>query len=172
MKTSRSLLISCLVSLLLLSGFIRFINFSFLNLEQIEGDRDDKEPFKDIVCITPILDYPTFPGCEGISVHQDKVDCFHTGLLNCIKSHFRYPEEAIKKGLEGKVYVRFNINEEGDVVDSEVIRGHHEILNLNALELVNHLPKMKPAKQNNKPVFTRFTIPIKYKLPNIVLGIK
>lgn len=167
MKTNRSVIISSIVGLLLLGGFIQFINFSFLNLGKIETGRDEIDSFSDDIFITPILDYPTYPGCEGLKIHQDKVDCFRLGLSRFMELHFRYPKDAIKVGLEGKVYVRFKINKDGNVVDSEVIRGEHDILNLNALELVNRLPKMSPAIQNNKPVFTQFTIPINYNLPKV-----
>ncbi len=88
----------------------------------------------------------------------------HEGLKNFITNNLKYPEEAKKNGVTGKVYVRFAVNKEGMVEKSEIARGVSPSLDAEALRVINSLPKWTPGKQKGKPVAVYYTVPIKFAL--------
>lgn len=116
------------------------------------------------ICAFPSTRPPVFPGCEKVEGDKALLECFQLELHQFMAENKVYPQEAIDKKLEGKVYVQFRINTIGVVEEIKVVRGEYEILNQNALDLIKRLPKMKPARKGNEVVNEWFVIPIKYKL--------
>ena len=86
------------------------------------------------------------------------------GGLESIQREVRYPESARQAGIEGRVYVQFVVNEEGDVVYPRVTRGIGGGADEEALRAVS-LAKFRPAMQMGRPVNVHFTIPIIFRLP-------
>jgi TonB family protein len=83
---------------------------------------------------------------------------------NWVMSNIKYPEEAVKKGITGKIYVQFSVNTKGDVVDVKVLRGVELSLDKEALRVVMSSPKWTPAKDKGKNVKQQFVIPIAFAL--------
>ena len=74
-------------------------------------------------------------------------------LLKDIKSNAKYPEEALKKEISGKVYVSLVVNTSGKIVNLAIARGVDPILDKEALGAVNKLTKnWKPAQKDGKAV--------------------
>lgn len=94
---------------------------------------------------------PEFPG--GIK-----------GLQHYLAKNTKYPTQAIETDKQGKIYVRFVINEKGEVENAHVIRPVYPILDKEALRVVRSLPKWKPGKQGGKPVKVWFIVPIVFVL--------
>ncbi len=99
---------------------------------------------------------------EVMPVFQN--DTTYTALMQWVGANVTYPDEAKKKGIQGKVIVRFVIDELGMVTDPEVVRGVDPQLDKAALDVVSKLPQWSPGLQGGKPVKTYFTIPIAFKL--------
>ncbi len=85
-------------------------------------------------------------------------------LLTNINKKIKYPEMALATGIEGKVYVEFVVDKEGEITNVKIKRGVHEDLDAEALRAVKSLPKMVPGKQLDKPVNVRYTIPVHFKI--------
>lgn len=85
-------------------------------------------------------------------------------LFMWLARNMRYPEVAIKNNVQGRVFVRFVINEDGSVSDAEIVRGVSQELDAEALRVVGELPKFKPGTVKGKPIACRFTLPINFKL--------
>lgn len=85
------------------------------------------------------------------------------GGLNSIQSKIKYPEEAKRSGIEGKVFIQAFIDENGNVVKAKVIKGVGSGLDEVALEAVKQT-KFIPGKQEGKPVKVQVAIPIVFKL--------
>jgi periplasmic protein TonB len=79
------------------------------------------------------------------------------------KNH-KYPEEARKNKIEGKVVVRFIINEDGSCSDFEVVKGIGYGCDEAAVEAFKKMPKWKPGLVNGKPVKVRSQMAYNYKL--------
>jgi TonB family protein len=107
-----------------------------------------------------VEEVPIFPGCEDAA---DPRDCFREKIHKHISRHFRYPDEAQKQGIQGRVSVMFTIDEQGNIVNIRK-RGPHEILEAETVRIIEKLPQMQPGKSGGKAVRVPFSIPINYKL--------
>ena len=88
-------------------------------------------------------------------------------LKQYLKKHLEYPEEAKKKRIEGKVYVRFCVNTDGSLSKISVVRGVDPLLDHAALKIIKKMARTvtwKPGKQIGKPVKTWFTVPVEFSL--------
>jgi TonB family protein len=85
-------------------------------------------------------------------------------LMSYIARNLRYPVEAQKKGIQGKLFVRFIVTKSGKVEKAEVVRSVDPILDQEGLRVVNTLPDWIPGEQNGKKVSVYYTLPIAFKL--------
>ena len=85
-------------------------------------------------------------------------------MLKYIMENMKYPEQAMKKGIQGRVAVRFIVEKDGSISDVKPILSVHPLLNKEAVRVVESMPKWTPGKQNGKPVRVRFNLPVMFKL--------
>ncbi len=85
------------------------------------------------------------------------------GGLESIQEKIHYPEIAKRAGIEGRVFVKAYIDEKGNVVEIEILKGLGGGCNEVAAEAVKNT-KFKPGRQRGKPVKVQVTIPISFKL--------
>ncbi len=85
------------------------------------------------------------------------------GGIKAIQEKIVYPETAKKEGIEGRVYIKAFINENGDVVSAEVIKGIGAGCDQEAINAVKST-KFKPARQRGEAVKVQVSIPILFKL--------
>ena len=92
---------------------------------------------------------------------------FPGGEEACYKwlyDHIKYPAIAQEQGIQGRVFVRFVVNKDGSIVDVEIQRSPDPSLSKEAERVVKMMPRWKPARQGNKPVRSRFNLPIMFRL--------
>ena len=85
-------------------------------------------------------------------------------MLKYIMETIKYPEQAMKEGIQGRVAVRFIVEKDGSISDVKPILSVHPLLNKEAVRVVESMPKWTPGKQNGKPVRVRFNLPVMFKL--------
>ncbi|MCG6188974.1 TonB family protein [Maribellus maritimus] len=105
-------------------------------------------------------------GSEEVFYNVDERPQFAGGenaLRKYISHSIKYPETAIQKGIEGKVYITFIVTKNGEVMDPKVTKGIAPSLNEEALRVINNLPNWKPGKKNGKKVNTYHTVPVEFK---------
>jgi len=85
------------------------------------------------------------------------------GGLESLQRTIRYPEIARKAGIEGRVFVQFVVNEQGNVVNPIVTRGIGGGCDEAALEAVRKA-KFQPGKQRGRPVKVQYSLPITFRL--------
>lgn len=85
-------------------------------------------------------------------------------LYSYINKSVKYPMIAQENGIQGKVYVRFVVNEQGKVSNASVTRGPDPSLNSEALRVINSLPDFKPGKQRGRPVKVYYNSVIVFQL--------
>jgi TonB family protein len=76
----------------------------------------------------------------------------------------KYPEPALRAGLEGKVIVKMWVDKEGKVAQVVVLKSDAEIFNQPAIEAAKQFA-FTPASLNNKSVATWVSYPFRFKLP-------
>lgn len=112
---------------------------------------------------------PPTPGSDA----ADKGDFFVVveempeliGGLASIQRDIRYPEMARRAGIEGRVYVQFIVNENGDVEEPRIIRGIGGGADEEALRAVKEA-KFKPGVQRGQPVRVKYSLPVVFRLQN------
>lgn len=109
-----------------------------------------------------IQEIPLFPECKRGNEQKARL-CFQKKMQKHISRNFRYPEVAKKKGLQGKVYIIFVINKEGNIENIRV-RGPYKPLEDEAIRIIKLLPKLEPGLRNGKPVKVPYSIPITFRL--------
>jgi periplasmic protein TonB len=76
----------------------------------------------------------------------------------------KYPSQARRMGVEGRVFVQFVVNRDGTIVDVVAIKGIGAGCDEEAVRIVQSAPAWKPGKQRGKPVRQKMVIPIIFKL--------
>ena len=85
------------------------------------------------------------------------------GGIHGIESRLEYPPIAIHAGVQGRVFIRAYVNENGDVVNAEILKGIGAGCDEEALKAVLET-KFKPGKQRGRPVKTQISLPILFKI--------
>lgn len=98
--------------------------------------------------------HPSFPGGE-------------TEMYKFIQSKFYYPQSALKDSIQGRVITRFLVRKTGDVDSIKVIKGIHPECDKVAMDILKAMPKWNPGSQMGRNIDVWFTLPIKFKLPDV-----
>jgi len=85
-------------------------------------------------------------------------------LRKDIAEAIKYPEEAKKKNISGKVFVSFVVNKEGKVENAKIERGVDPLLDKEALRVTGLLKTWTPGAQMGIKVKVQFTLPINFAL--------
>ncbi len=80
--------------------------------------------------------------------------------------NLHYPEMARQKNKEGRVLVKFVVNEDGSISDVELMKGFNDECDKEAMRVVRNMPKWIPGKVDGKNVKVYFTLPLRFKLTN------
>jgi len=116
-----------------------------------------------------VEDPPRFPGCEHLELSKFyKENCAERKLNEYVYGNLRYPEEAIKKFIEGKVIVQFVIDKDGTIDDVKIVKDigggcGEEVVRV--IENMNKLSKRwKPGKQRGRNIRVKYTLPVRFNL--------
>ena len=71
-----------------------------------------------------------------------------------------YPTSMLNKEIEGKVYVTFVVDYEGNTTNIRIAKGLDETLDKVAVYVVSNFPKWKPGRQRGRPVNVSYTVPV------------
>jgi TonB family protein len=136
------------------ADFVKASNSKELaNIEQEDTLKSEVDKIKDGESIYfKVEKMPRFQGKE--SSHFRKF----------IAENMKYPEEAVKNKLSGKVSLSFTIDKKGNLVDAEVIRSAHPVLDAEALRVANLSPKWEPGEEKGEEVNVCFTFPVVFAL--------
>lgn len=85
-------------------------------------------------------------------------------LSNYIASQIRYPENAKKEKISGRVWVNLTIDEEGNVRNVYLDRGIDQDLDKEAIRIISRMPKWKPGRQRGKAVPVELNINVDFVL--------
>jgi len=85
------------------------------------------------------------------------------GGMQALQEAIQYPELAKKAGIEGRVFVQFVVDVNGDVLNPTVIRGVHRLLDQAALNAVKAL-SFEPGRQRGQAVKVQMALPFTFKL--------
>ncbi len=81
-----------------------------------------------------------------------------------VNENLKYPPEAVKDSLQGRVTLQFTIEKDGSVTDVHVLRGCAPVLDEEAVRVVSQSPKWIPGSINGEPVRVVFNFPVVFQL--------
>lgn len=85
-------------------------------------------------------------------------------LMTYLRDNIKYPAEAAKAGIQGKVIVQFVIGKDGTVRDVKPIRNISPELDAEAVRVVAAMPKWVPGYQRGEAVNVRYTLPVNFRM--------
>ena len=132
--------------------FISIILFSF----PLQAQEDDDAPI-------PFSVIEKQPRCLYTN---DNGDTIEIPLKECLDSwvleYIDYPEEALKKKIQGRVILTLKIDKKG-ILSIEKVEAGEPILEKAAREVFEGFPQLAPAEQRGKPIVTFYQYPISFK---------
>ena len=114
----------------------------------------------------PPADDPDNPVFEVVEVMPEFPDGGMPGLMNFLSNNIKYPVNAQKRGVQGRVSVQFIVNADGSISDVGIIRAVDPDLDGEAVRVISTMPKWKPGTQRGKPVRVKYTVPVMFRLPD------
>lgn len=106
---------------------------------------------------------PLFPGCVETDVAL-KIKCAEQKMLEFIYSNLKNPKKAKRRGYQGTVYVKFNIEVNGTLTNYEIVEDIGGGCGEEALRVVKLMPNWEPRFLNGRRHPEQFTLPIEFKL--------
>jgi TonB family protein len=113
-----------------------------------------------------VEEMPRFPGCEASGLSGEQLNaCASDHLIRFVQAHMRYPEAAVKAGVEGKVVAQFVIRADGSIDSPKIVRtighGTDEVV----IDIIKAMPQWRPGYKGGKAVDVEFHLPVVFKLP-------
>jgi protein TonB len=81
-----------------------------------------------------------------------------------LSKSIRYPEQARRMGIEGRVFVEFVVDKDGSITEVKAIKGIGGGCDEEAVRVVQNAPKWTPGKQRGRPVKVRMVVPILFRM--------
>lgn len=112
-----------------------------------ESEKEDRKVY-DLV-----EQMPTFPGGQS-------------ALFQWLSHNIKYPVEAEKHGIQGRVVTQFVVMPDGILDSIKVVNSVDPSLDNEAIRVIRAMPKWNPGMKNGKPVMTRYILPVSFRLGN------
>lgn len=82
-----------------------------------------------------------------------------------VSRNMKFPSDAKKKGITGRVYLTFVIDANGEILPNEITikQGLYPSCDEEAIRLVRESPRWNPGLQRGRPVKQKYSLPIIFK---------
>ena len=87
-----------------------------------------------------------------------------TAMMKYLQTNVKYPEDAIRQKLGGRVMVQFVVETDGTISNVRVAKTVFPSLDNEAVRVVKAMPKWKPGKVNGRPVRVNFSLPVVFNI--------
>ncbi len=81
-----------------------------------------------------------------------------------VSRELKYPEQARRNGIEGRVYVQFVVEKDGSLSQIEALKGIGAGCDQEAVRVLQSAPAFKPGTQRGKPIRVRMQLPVTFRL--------
>ena len=85
-------------------------------------------------------------------------------LFEYLSKNIKYPADAEKKKVEGKVFVTFVVDTDGKITDVSLMRKVFPSLDAEAVRVISAMPNWIPGRQKGQAVRVKYTVPIMFRL--------
>ncbi len=80
-----------------------------------------------------------------------------------LSKNLKYPKQAIRNGVDGKVYVEFVVDRNGKINFMKILKGIGAGCDEEAMRVLSFM-SWEPGKQRGKPVHVRMVMPVVFKV--------
>ena len=87
-------------------------------------------------------------------------------MFDFVQKELHYPKHIKTTTIQGMVICSFIIQKDGTISHIKIIRGLHPLLDKEAVRVIKEMPKWIPGKQGGKAVPVKYTLPIRFTLPD------
>ena len=81
-----------------------------------------------------------------------------------VQKNLKYPAQARRMGIEGRVFVQFVVDADGAITDVQAVKGIGAGCDEEAVRVLQGSPKWNPGKQRGRAVRVRMVLPITFQL--------
>jgi protein TonB len=135
---------------------------------EVRFEDDETSEDKVVEIYAPVLQAEEEEVEDEIFVIVEDMPKFRGGDINkfreWVQKRVRYPELAAENGIQGRVFITFVVETNGNVSNVSVSRSVDALLDEAAKEAVSASPKWEPGMQRGRPVRVRYSIPIIFQL--------
>jgi TonB family protein len=85
-------------------------------------------------------------------------------LQKWVYPYLKYPKEAVREGIQGRVMVDFIIDAEGNIKNVHVSRSVDPLLDDEAVRVISASPRWKPGRYLGKKVPVALALPVEFRL--------
>lgn len=87
-----------------------------------------------------------------------------SAMYEFIGKNIKYPDEAKKEGIQGRVFLSFVVEKDGQISNVEILRGIGGGCDEEAVRVLKSMPNWTPGQQRGVPVRVQYRMPIKFTL--------
>lgn len=157
-------LLATIMSLLVMSAF------AFKMEKHLESSSSDSNSSieSNLSTLTSPAQKDTIKNQNEVKILVEKPAKFNGQGLEAFSAYVaenvKYPGEAVKAGMQGKIYVQFEVDVDGQVREAKVLRGVAPLLDEEAVRVIKSSPAWTPAQDKGVNVKQIFTLPVIFKL--------
>jgi len=119
--------------------------------EEYVPPEEDEEEVEEQQIFQVVENMPEFPGGRA-------------ALMKYLATNIKYPPYAKEAGIQGRVFINFVVETNGNITNVKVLRGIGGGCDEEAIRVVKGMPKWSPGMQRGKPVRVSFNLPVKFTL--------
>ena len=122
-----------------------------------------------VFCLSTVSAQKTVVSQKNQKVYEvvDQMPEFPGGMpamIEFLQTNIKYPKDAIKQDVGGKVMVMFVVETDGSISNVRVARKVFPSLDKEAVRVVKAMPKWKPGKEKGRAVRVNFTLPVVFNI--------
>lgn len=130
---------------LILMSLMAVFCLTTVNAQEIVASEEDQKKYE------VVEEMPEFPG--GMEA-----------LIKYLSTNIKYPKDAVKQKIQGRVLVTFVVDTDGSIKDVKVAKAVYPSIDKESVRVVKKMPKWTPGKKDGCPVRVQYTLPIAFHL--------
>lgn len=95
---------------------------------------------------------------------QTCLAAINAARMKYLSDSIKYPIVAKENGIQGRVVVSFIVEKDGSISNVSVVRQVEPSLDMEAIRIVQSMPKWNPGKQKGKVIRTKYNVPVSFRL--------
>lgn len=129
----------------------------------LDVEVDENTRVEEVVAVSDVVEEETdeiFTIAETNPTPPGGMEAF----LGYLAKNIVYPEQARRMGMEGKVFVEFVVDKNGNLTDIRALKGIGGGCDEEAVRVLKAAPAWSPGKQRGRPVKVKMVVPVFFKL--------